>query len=105
MLPRYSHFCIQIFIEDLIFHSPSIRLPTGLLGALQTDEQHFGKGYGTMVVKDISKKVAQSGHDIYAGIFEKNFPSRRLFEKLGFEAVGEVHWITLPISWTAADDE
>lgn len=83
----------------------SIRLPTGLLGALQTDEQHLAKGYGSMVVKDISKKIAQLGHDVHAGIFEENTPSRRLFEKLGFEAVGEVHWITTPIHWTVADDE
>lgn len=81
-----------------------LRLPTGLLGALQTDEKYFGHGYGTLVTKVISKKIAELGHDIYAGILEKNYPSRNLFSKLGFKSIGEVHWITTKINWTEADE-
>lgn len=69
------------------------RFPTGLLCALQTDEQHYGKGYGSSVLKGISKKIAQLGHDIYAGILEQNTPSRELFQKSGFVSLGEIRWI------------
>lgn len=46
-------------------------------------------------MKAISKKIAQLGHDIYAGIIEENMPSRGLFGKLGFVSIGEVRWITV----------
>lgn len=64
-----------------------------MLGALKTDEQYFGNGYGSLVVKGISKKIAQRGHDVYAGVVEENTPSRGLFGELGFEAIGEARWI------------
>lgn len=90
-----------IFVRFCCFFS---RLPTGLLGALQTDEKYLGHGYGTLVAKVVSKKIAELGHDIYAGILEKNHPSRHLFVKLGFKSVGEVHWISTKINWTGADE-
>lgn len=72
--------------------------------ALQTDPNYLGHGYGTIVVKHLSKKIAEMGHDINAGIFEKNYPSRNLFEKLGFKSIGEVHWITTKHNWSEADE-
>lgn len=89
----------MIFIV-LIYFS----LPTGLLGALQTDEHYYGHGYGSLVAKYVSKKIAEMGHDINAGIFEQNTPSRTLLGKLGFRSIGEVYWITTKIAWTPADD-
>lgn len=80
------------------------RLQTGLLGALQTDKDYFGHGYGSLVAKYVSKKIAEMGHDIYAGIIEKNYPSRKLFDKLGFKSIGQVHWITTKITWTPDDE-
>lgn len=80
------------------------RFPTGLVAALQTDEQHFGKGYALLAVKEVSKQIAQLGHDVYSDIFEMNRPSRGLFEKLGFEVVGKVHWIDTKHNWTEADE-
>lgn len=44
------------------------------------------------------------GHDVYAGIFEANIPSRSLFYKLGFRPIGEVHWITTKITWSSIDE-
>lgn len=75
-----------------------------MLGALQTDEHHYGHGYGSLVSKYVSKKIAEMGQDTYAGVFEKNIPSRALFEKLGFKSIGEIHWITTKITWSPADD-
>lgn len=52
----------------------------------------------------VTKKVAEMGHDIFAGILEKNTPSRKLFEKHGYKSIGEVHWIATKINWTPNDD-
>lgn len=78
-------------------------MPTGMLATLQTDEKHYGKGYGTLVTKVISKQIAQSGYDLYAGIAESNTASRRLFEKLGYQNVGKFYAICTKLNWTEDD--
>lgn len=65
-----------------------------MLGILQTDENHLGRGYGALVLKHVSKQIAELGHDVYAGVMEENTPSRRLFEgKLGAKLIGKTQWI------------
>lgn len=74
-----------------------------MLLALQTDEKHYGKGYGSLVTKSISKQIAQSGYDLYAGVAESNTASRRLFEKLGYQNVGKLYAICTNLNWTEDD--
>lgn len=74
----------------------NFRLPSGLLGALQTDKEFYGQGYAELVVKHISKAIAKMGHDVYAGVLEGNTPSRSLFDKLGFKHNTIVYWIKPP---------
>lgn len=71
---------------------------------LQTDEKHFGNGYGALVLRFVSKMIAESGHDIYAEIFDENKPSRSLFEKYGFQTTNEWHWIRTKITWSPEDE-
>ena len=66
---------------------------TGLVGILQTDERFFGKGYASLVTRALLKNIAETGDDVYVGIFEHNTASRTLFEKLGFKPIGEIHYI------------
>lgn len=61
----------------------------GTLGGLKTIESHSRHGYGSLVTKYVSKKVAEMGHDVYVGIYDTNTPSRALFEKLGFKLIDE----------------
>lgn len=51
----------------------------GYLGALQTDDKHFGKGYGKSVTKCLAKQIAMSGDDVYAAIYESNIASQCIF--------------------------
>lgn len=82
-----------------------LRYPTGLVGALETDKQYFGRGLGSLVAKSLSKCVAEMGHDLYTTISDANQPSLNLFKKLGFKPVGENHWITTKFSWKPNDEE
>lgn len=75
-------------------------MPTGLLLDLQTDKDHYGYGYGSLVTRMLSKQIADLGHDIFAGIFEVNTASRALFSKLGFKVIAKVNWICTKIDWT-----
>lgn len=71
--------------------------PIGLLGALQTDERFYCRGYGSLVMRSLSKKVAEMGHDVYTSVLESNIPSRSLFHKHGFIFVGKIQrFITKP---------
>lgn len=80
------------------------RCPTGVLGILQTDEKFYGRGFGSLVTRYLSRKIAEMRQDIYACIFEDNIPSRSLFGKLGFRSIGEVHVIFTKITWSPADE-
>lgn len=81
------------------------RFPTGLLLTLQTDEEYYGKGYGILVAKTISKQVASLGHDVCAGIFDLNVASKSLFGKLGFKPAPEkVNWLSTVKTWTDQDE-
>lgn len=70
------------------------------MGVLQTDEKYYGHGYGALVSKCLSKKIAEMGFDVYVEISEDNNASRSLFDKHGFVPVGKVHWILTNGTWS-----
>lgn len=80
------------------------RFSTGLLLALQTDKDYYGRGYGALVVKAISKQIAEIGHDLHAGVFAENTPSRKLFERIGYTTTGNVHWVSTKFQWPAYNE-
>lgn len=72
-----------------------------MLGVLQTDEKYKGQGFGSLVVKAFSKKVAELDQDIYIEVNEKNQASRTLFEKLGATSIGHIYCIVTENAWNA----
>lgn len=76
---------------------------TGVIGTLQTDENYYGHGYGELLFKYLSKKIAEIGHDVYAPVFESNIPSSSL-SKLGFKPITTDHWVTSKVIWSPADE-
>lgn len=69
-------------------HLIYFRLPIGILGLLQTDENYLRRGYAFLVKKYISKQVAEMGYDVYQCVMMDNVPAQAFGEKLGFKAVG-----------------
>lgn len=65
-----------------------------MIGALKTDEKYGGRGYGSLVVRHLSKLYAEMGYDLFAAVYEGNIPSQSMFSKLGFKPVAEVFYIT-----------
>ncbi|XP_055550857.1 uncharacterized protein LOC129733217 isoform X2 [Wyeomyia smithii] len=80
------------------------RLQAGALGALQVDEKHLKKGYGTIVTIEMAKKLASINEDCFALVNSANIPSKRMFEKLGFRHSDYAYWLrtypTEPFQWT-----
>lgn len=71
-----------------------LQLDFGSLATLQVDEKHFRKGFGEMVTKVITKKIADENDvDVTSNIVFENFKSLSLFEKLGFEETDINYWI------------
>ncbi|KFB42252.1 hypothetical protein ZHAS_00009931 [Anopheles sinensis] len=69
-----------------------LQLPTGAQGVLQVPAEHARKGYGTIIVNAMAKKLAKMGQNSYAYIIDTNEPSRALFDKVGFQNVGTMYW-------------
>lgn len=69
-----------------------------LYRVLQTLDSHKKKGYAELVVKALSKKLAED-HDIepLAFIVKNNFASEKLFSKIGFKYYQDVSWIKLKL--------
>lgn len=80
------------------------RLQAGPLGALQVDEKHLKKGYGSIVTAAMAKKLAALNQDCFALVNNSNIPSKRMFEKLGFRHTDFAYWLrtypTVPFQWS-----
>lgn len=78
-----------------------------MLGAIQVDSKHRGKGYGTIVCRAVTKKLAELGEDAFACVSENNIQSNRMFSSAGFMVVDRAYWLrtcpTVPFQWV--DDE
>uniref|UniRef100_A0A182QV71 N-acetyltransferase domain-containing protein n=1 Tax=Anopheles farauti TaxID=69004 RepID=A0A182QV71_9DIPT len=86
------NYSMGLFAEGV--HEPlawCIRTQNGALGLLGVVAQR--KGYGSLVIKALARRLAEQGHSTYASVRRTNTASRRLFEKLGFRVVGEASWL------------
>lgn len=70
----------------------------GSFGSLQVDERFQRRGLGSLIVKLMSKRLAEQNKDITAGIVDSNFKSRQMFQKLGFKHIDDTHWFTISSS-------
>lgn len=103
-----SHFFVKRLIElnpnigaydkDGRLMGWSLRLQSGPLGALQVQKQFARKGIGSLVANAMCKILANMQLDTFALVGAQNFPSQKLFEKLGFEHKDDAYWLrTLPL--------
>lgn len=61
-----------------------------------------GQGIGSALVEDALRFFAESGApEVYVGVWSENFPAHAFYHKLGFEKVGEYHFMV----GNHADDE
>ncbi|XP_055309494.1 uncharacterized protein LOC129573206 [Sitodiplosis mosellana] len=79
--------------EDGTLVAWALRYPTGLIAALQTDELFFGKGFGGLALRCISKKIAELGHHVFGAVSENNAASISLLHKHGFKMINVLHLI------------
>lgn len=86
-----------------ITFDPLNRTQTGSIGALYVHPDYRRRGYGSLVVRAISKIIGERGDDVIACVDEPNTPARKLFEKLGFSVVGTVRRVVtnpiFPYEW------
>ena len=65
--------------------------PTNGMSRLHTLETHRGKGYGSLAVRYLSKRVAQSGYLPTANVNIGNEASLNLFRSIGFQLLQSWH--------------
>ncbi|XP_067623903.1 uncharacterized protein [Eurosta solidaginis] len=74
----------------------SLRLPNGSLGLVQVMDTHKRLGFGSLVVKAISKLLAEKELEVTAPVLIDNIPSQKMFSKLGFKPIDEIYWALVP---------
>ncbi|EDW03371.1 uncharacterized protein LOC6562002 [Drosophila grimshawi] len=76
-----------------------IRLQGGFLGALQVKSSHKRRGFGSLVTKAMSKRIAALGQDVMALVNPENKPSYAMFDALGFKVIDQCYWLrTEPVT-------
>lgn len=87
------HISVGLYDGDKNLVAWCLRYDNGSLAILQVDKKHLKKGFGSLVVKKISKKIAiECDSDLIALILHENLKSKNLFKKLGFEELGGHTW-------------
>lgn len=76
----------------------ALRNEHGGIGTLQTIESEMRKGYGKIVVKALTRQIADSNDDVNVFILKDNFRSQNLFLSLGFIQIGESMGFSFPNS-------
>jgi GNAT superfamily N-acetyltransferase len=84
-----------LHIREISKHLSVNRIEMGSFGSLQVDERFQRRGLGSLIVKVMSKRLAEQNKDITAGIVDDNFKSRQMFQKLGFKHIDDTHWFTI----------
>ena len=64
-----------------------LRLQTGPLGAIQVHPNYLHKGYGSLIVKAMIKKLASKDIDPFALVACDNTATQERFKKLGFKRI------------------
>lgn len=94
---------VGAYTEDGQLIAWCLRLQAGPLGALQTDNAFKNRGIGSLVVKDITKQLANMNMDTCAFVNTTNEASVKLFEKVGFKVVDNGYWLrtypVVPFEW------
>ncbi|XP_020799076.1 uncharacterized protein LOC110176923 [Drosophila serrata] len=70
-----------------------IRAPDGLLAALQVKDSHQRRGFGVLIVKEFSRRVALQGQDVMTEVDQDNEASSALFRKMGFKLFDQSNWL------------
>lgn len=64
-------------------------------------EEYQGKGIGTRLLKGLQSNAAARKVPLQLGVFRTNAPAQRLYERLGFQHVGETP-THVEMSWAAS---
>lgn len=87
------HLSIGLFDDSNELLAWCLRYDNGSLAMLQVGDQHMRKGFGSLITKAISKKIAvEFDSDVTAMIVTENQTSINMFTKLGFVATGAHTW-------------
>jgi len=56
-------------------------------------KKQIRRGFGSVVTREISYRLAAQGHDVMALVGHSNKPSSGMFSKLGFQIIDQCLWL------------
>lgn len=91
-----NHLSIGLFDENDELLAWTLMYDSGGLGMVQVVESHQRKGYGSLVSRNLSRKIAEEFDlDVMATIVETNEKSLKMFTKFGFKPTTKHFWIVM----------
>lgn len=63
--------------------------------ALQTAKDQEGKGYATLVLKQMTKAIGEQNVDPMATVSPENIGSQKVFAKVGYKKIGKCYYISV----------
>ena len=92
---RTANVSVGAFNEQDELVAWCYRYNMGALNALQVDARYYRRGFGTLILKAISKQLAETDQDSFGFVVIDNEPSQATFNKLGFRIIDSNHWIVI----------
>ncbi|XP_012531732.1 uncharacterized protein LOC105834065 [Monomorium pharaonis] len=78
----------------------------GAMFSMQTKPEYRRKGYGTKLVRYLTKRVAEKGYYPFVVIRPENEASQNLYKKLGFRRLYQlVRMIFTPFTWQESEND
>ncbi|XP_017885571.1 uncharacterized protein LOC108628272 [Ceratina calcarata] len=78
----------------------------GAMFSMQTKPEHRRKGYGTKLVRYLTKRVVEKGYQPFVVIRPENEASQSLYKKLGFRKLYQTVRMTfIPSTWQDEENE
>lgn len=73
-----------------------LRYDNGSIAVLGVDPHHLRKGYGSLMAKTMSMKIAEVSNSVVTALIQhQNEKSLSMFRKLGFREAGPYTWFVL----------
>jgi RimJ/RimL family protein N-acetyltransferase len=71
-----------------------IQLPqVWMIGGVYTNPDHRSKGYATLATSAITEEASKNAESAALFVRSDNYPAIRIYEKVGYEKIGEKLWV------------
>lgn len=85
---------VGLFNESNELVARCLQIDDGSIALLHVEEGSQGKGYGEIVVRELSRQIAmERDSDVFVNVTESNEKAVEVFDNVGFKDMEITHWV------------